>query len=216
MRGANRPRSIGAQRQAEDSAIDVDWNTTGRNRRMKIERLEQKIFRARPILLTRATDARNLIASLVAIIATPPRRPEGRAELLHAAGPRATARSVVTGTVDGITFRGHPIGDCPRRPQATRGNATQRLSTVVAPSAARVKRATDKPREETASGPFRRVLMMRSRPSATSEARCARVQRQGIDSLSGTLIRAVATLGHRSDVLTGPRARDQASRCDRS
>ena len=35
-------RSIGARRQAEDSAIDVDWNTTGRNWRMKSNGLNKK------------------------------------------------------------------------------------------------------------------------------------------------------------------------------
>jgi hypothetical protein len=58
---------------------------------MKSNGLKQKIFGARLILLTRAADARNLIASLVAIIATPPRRPVGRAELLHAAGPQGNS-----------------------------------------------------------------------------------------------------------------------------
>src|SRR5712692_8390374 len=57
------------------------------------------------------------------LFATPPRRLQGRVELLHAARPRATARSLVIhrpGRLIGL----QPIGDCPRRHEATRGNAT--------------------------------------------------------------------------------------------
>jgi hypothetical protein len=69
MRGANRPRSISAQRQVEDSAIE--WiGTTGRNWRMKSSGLHKKIFRARPDPLDTRADARNLNLSFVAIVAT--------------------------------------------------------------------------------------------------------------------------------------------------
>ncbi len=153
----------------------------------------------------------------------PPRRPEGHADLLQAARPGATARSVVsTGTVDGV---GSHCG----LPETASGHSRQRhpaASTVVAPCAARVKRATDKPGEETASGPFRRVLMMRSRPSAivrgSMRPRTTPAQRRPLSdanrsgSQSAPALTSSPDLEHatRRRVAAGP-DEPAACRCDR-
>jgi len=99
---------------------------------------------------------------------------------------------------------GSPIGDCPRRPEATRGNAASSFLLWSRRSACQREAPPTNPGEENALGPSRRV------PHDEISPKCHRQRldppayiRQRIDDLYRTLITADAKR-HRSDVPTGP------------
>ena len=98
---------------------------------------------------------------LVAIVRHPSTSPQEHVELLQAARPRATARSLATGTVDGV----NPLGSARDGLRPLEATPPSRFHWVAQ------KRRQDEARhrqtpDRTLLGPSRRVLMMRSRRSA--------------------------------------------------